>query len=55
MASGVLAAAEGKTNDPDHEEDRCRNPQEMYGEPSSEENQDEQKCENKHHEKTQPF
>jgi hypothetical protein len=54
MATGILPPAEGKADDPDHEEDNCGNPQKMDREPGPEENQDEQQGEKKHHENN-PF
>jgi hypothetical protein len=50
MTSGTLASADGESHDPQDQQDNRGNPQEMYGEPGTEEDQDEQQCENEQHE-----
>jgi hypothetical protein len=50
MTSGTLASADGESHDPQDQQDDRGNPQEMYGEPGTEEDQDEQQCENEQHE-----
>ena len=39
MAPGALAAANGESDDPQNEEDECSDPQEMDGEPGTEDDQ----------------
>jgi hypothetical protein len=51
VTTGILTATEGETHDPDHEEDDGSNPQQMYGKPGPEQNQDEQQRKKKHHER----
>jgi hypothetical protein len=50
MAPGTLTSADGESHDPQDQQDDRGNPQEMYGEPGTEEDQDEQQCENEQHE-----
>jgi hypothetical protein len=50
MAPGTLASADGESHDPQNQQDDRSNPQQMYGEPGTEEDQDEQQCENEQHE-----
>jgi hypothetical protein len=50
MAPRALTAADGESDDPQNEEDECSDPQEMDGEPGTEEDQHQQQCENEQHE-----
>jgi hypothetical protein len=50
VAPGTLTPADGESHDPQNQQDDRSNPQQMYGESGTEEDQDEQQCENEQHE-----
>jgi hypothetical protein len=50
MTAGSLSSADGKSHDPQNEQHQRGDPQQMYGEPGTEEDQDEQQREYEHHE-----
>jgi hypothetical protein len=51
VTPGTLTSADGESHNPQNQQDDRSNPQEMYGEPCTEEDQDEQQCENEQHER----
>jgi hypothetical protein len=55
MTASALASADRESDEPEDEEYGCRYPQQMHREPSSEENQDKQQCQNQYHGRTSLF
>jgi hypothetical protein len=55
MTARALASADRESDEPEDEEYGSRYPQQMHREPSSEENQDKQQCQNQYHGNTSLF